>query len=82
MSQRRQWRRSVVLGESGGVRRGGMRVDGGAEDERRRGHRPRQQLMKEQGAAMRSIQEKLKAGQVQAVAVGRRKAGQDLDGDA
>jgi cytochrome c556 len=29
----------------------------------------RQQLMKEQGAAMRSIQDKLKAGQVEAVAV-------------
>ena len=31
--------------------------------------RERQALMKEQGAAMRSIQDKLKAGQVQAVAV-------------
>jgi cytochrome c556 len=29
----------------------------------------RQQLMKEQGAAMRSIQDKVKAGQVQAIAV-------------
>ncbi len=42
----------------------------------------RQQLMKDQAAAMRSIQEKLKTGQIQAIAAGRRDPGQDVEADA
>ena len=69
MIQRRQWRRSVVLGGLAVVALAGCASMEEKKMTTAEAIAARQQLMKEQGAAMRSIQDKLKAGQVQAVAV-------------
>jgi cytochrome c556 len=68
MIQRRQWRRSVVLGALAVVAVAGCAAMEEKKMTTAEAIAARQQLMKEQGAAMRSIQDKLKAGQVQAVA--------------
>jgi cytochrome c556 len=66
MSQRRQWRRSAVLGGLAMFAAGCASMEApkmSAAD----AIAARQQLMKDQGAAMRSITEKVKAGQAQAI---------------
>jgi cytochrome c556 len=69
MIQRRQWRRSAVLGGLAVVAVAGCATMEEKKMTTAEAIAARQQLMKDQGAAMRSIQDKLKGGQVQAVAV-------------
>jgi cytochrome c556 len=80
MTQRRQWRRSVVVVGSLAV----FAVAACATTEQPRmsaadAIAARQKLMKEQGAAMRSIQDKIKTGQVQGVAEDAEKLAKTAD---
>ena len=68
MSQRRQWRRSAVLGSLAVFAVAGCASMEAPKMSATDAIAARQQLMKDQGAAMRSIQEKLKTGQIQAIA--------------
>jgi cytochrome c556 len=68
MTQRRQWRCSTVLGSLAVFAVAGCASMEAPKMSATDAIAARQKLMKEQGAAMRSIQDKLKAGQVQAVA--------------
>ena len=81
MTQRRQWRRSMVLGSLAVFAVAGCASMEAPKMSAADAIAARQKLMKDQGAAMRSIQDKLKAGQVQAVAGGCGNPGQDLDGN-
>jgi cytochrome c556 len=67
MSEKRQWRRSAVLGSLAVLAAAGCASMEAPKMTSAQAIAARQQLMKDQGAAMRSIQEKLKAGQVQAI---------------
>jgi cytochrome c556 len=68
MSQTRQWRRSAVLGSFVVFAVAGCASMEAPKMSAADAIAARQQLMKDQGAAARSIQEKLKTGQIQAIA--------------
>jgi cytochrome c556 len=68
MTQRRQWRRSVVVGSLVGFAVAACATAEAPKMSTADAIAARQKLMKDQGAAMRAIQEKIKAGQIQAVA--------------
>jgi cytochrome c556 len=78
MAQRRQWRRSAVVGSLALLAVACATAEPpkmSATD----AIAARQKLMKEQGAIMRSIQEKVKTGQTQAVAADAEKLAQTAD---
>jgi hypothetical protein len=68
MSQTRQWRRSAMLGSVVVFAVAGCASMDAPKMSAADAIAARQQLMKDQGAAARSIQEKLKTGQIQAIA--------------
>lgn len=82
MRQRRPWRRSVVVGSLAVLAAAGCASTESMEMKKMSADdaiAARQKLMKEQGAAMRAIQEKIKAGQIQAVAPEAEKLAQTAD---
>ncbi len=68
MTKRRQWRRSVVVGSLAVVAVAACATSEPPKMSATEAIAARQKLMKEQGAAMRAIQDKIKTGQIQAVA--------------